>query len=185
MGIKEDKAVVRAQMRGFRISESEYAEASTAIRDTLTALTCWKTADTVLLFAPLPDEPDTFVLPRDGKRFCYPRYHADRDYEAALANVPDDLLPGKFGVLEPPPKALQIPASEIDLVVVPGLAFDKKCYRLGRGRGFYDRWLPALSGLKLGLGFDHQLIDRVPRETHDVQLDNVITPSHSVEVPYD
>ena len=139
----------------------------------------------MLLFAPLPDEPDTFALPRDGKRFCYPRYHADRDYGAALADVPGDLLPGKFGVLEPPPKALQIPASEIDLIVVPGLAFDKKCYRLGRGRGFYDRWLPALSGLKLGLGFDHQLIDRVPRETHDVQLDNVITPSHSVEVQYD
>ena len=183
MGIKEDKAIVREQMCGFRISESEYAVASTAIRDAVTALTCWKTADTVLLFAPLPGEPDTFVLPRDRKRFCYPRYHTDRGYEAALANVPDELVPGKFGILEPPPEAREIPARELDLVVVPGMAFDKECYRLGRGRGFYDRWLPALSGLKLGLGFDHQLIDHVPRETRDAQLDAVITPSHSVEAP--
>ena len=63
MGAKEEKAEARAQMRGFRISESESAEASMAIRDTLTELACWETADTVLLFAPLPDEPDTLVLP--------------------------------------------------------------------------------------------------------------------------
>jgi 5-formyltetrahydrofolate cyclo-ligase len=185
MGIREDKTIVRAEMRGFRISESECMEASMAIRDTLTPLTCWKTADTVLLFAPLPDEPDTFILPRGSKRFCYPRYHADRGYEAVEARNPDELLPGKFGVLEPPTEAPGVSAHEVDLVLVPGMAFDKECYRLGRGRGFYDRWLLALSGLKLGLGFDHQLIDRVPRETHDVKLDGVITPSYSVEVSCD
>ena len=177
MGTKEEKAVVRAQMRGFRISESESAEASMIIRDALTALDCWKSAGTVLLFAPLPDEPDTFVLPRDGKRFCVPRYHADRGYEAAEVGEADELVPGKFGVLEPPPKAHHIPPGEVDLGLVPGVAFDEECYRLGRGRGFYDRWLLALPGLKLGLGFDHQLIDRVPREAHDVKLDGVIIPS--------
>ncbi len=180
MGIKEEKVAVRAQMRGFRISENECAEASMIIRDVLTALDCWKSAGTVLLFAPLPDEPDTLVLPWEGKRFCYPRYHADRGYEAALADIPDQLLPGKFGVLEPPPEAMQIPASEVDLVLVPGMAFDEECYRLGRGRGFYDRWLLALPGLKLGLGFDHQLIRHVPREPHDVQLQGVVIPLGSI-----
>ena len=177
MGTREDKAVVREQMRGFRISESECMESSMAIRDTLTELACWETADTVLLFAPLPDEPDTLVLPWEGKCFCFPRYNADRGYEATEVVEADELVPGKFGVLEPPPKALHIPPEEVDLVLVPGMAFDEECYRLGRGRGFYDRWLLALPGLKLGLGFDHQLVTRVPRETHDVQLDGVIIPS--------
>ena len=177
MGTKEEKAEVRAQMRGFRISESECAEASMIIRDALTALACWKSAGTVLLFAPLPDEPDTLVLPWEGKHFCFPRYHADRGYEAAEVDEADELVPGKFGVLEAPPKAHHIPPEEVDLVLVPGMAFDEECYRLGRGRGFYDRWLLALPGLKLGLGFDHQLIDRVPREAHDVKLDGVIIPS--------
>ena len=177
MGTKEEKAVVRAQMRGFRISESVSAKASMIIRDALTALDCWKSAGTVLLFSPLPDEPDTLVLPWEGKRFCFPRYHADRGYEAAKVVEPDELAPGKFGVLEPPPEALQIPPGEVDLVLVPGMAFDEECYRLGRGRGFYDRWLLALPGLKLGLGFDHQMVTRGPRETRDVQLDGVIIPS--------
>ena len=118
MATKEDKVAVRARMREFRISQSECAEASINIRDALTALTCWKSAGTVLLFASLPDEPDTFVLPREGKRFCYPRYHADRGYEAALTNVPDELFPGMFGVLEPSPEARKIPAMELDLVLL-------------------------------------------------------------------
>ncbi len=170
-------------MRGFRISENECAEASMIIRDVLTALDCWKSSDTVLLFAPLPDEPDTFVMPRDGKCFCYPRYNADRGYEPAQADVLDELLPGKFGVLEPSPEATHIPVSETDLVLVPGMAFDEECYRLGRGAGFYDSWLPTLSGLKLGLAFDHQLIECVPREVHDVKLDGVVIPSRCLGAP--
>jgi len=62
-------------------------------------------------------------------------------------------------------------------VIVPGLAFGKDCYRLGRGRGFYDRWLTELAGHKIGVGYDHQLIETVPREEHDVQLGGVATPS--------
>ena len=184
MGTKKDKVTVRERMRGFRNSESERAEASMIIRDALTALACWKSASTVLLFAPLPDEPDTFFLPLEGKHVCYPRYHVDRGYEAALVNASDELFPGMFGVLEPRPEARKIPAMELDLVLVPGMAFDEECYRLGRGRGFYDRWLPVLSGLKYGLGFDHQLIPSVPRETHDAKLDGVIIPSRSIGMPY-
>ena len=184
MGTKIDKVTVREQMRGFRISKSERAKASMIIRDALTTFPCWKSARTILLYAPLPDEPDTFVLPGKGKRFCYPRYHVDRGYEAALVNASNELFPGMFGVLEPRPEARRIPAMKLDLVLVPGVAFDEECYRLGRGRGFYDRWLPVLSGLKYGLGFDHQLIPSVPRETHDAKLDGVIIPSRSVRVPY-
>ena len=111
-------------------------------------------------------------------------YHVDRGYEVALVNASNELFPGKFGVLEPRPEARKIPAMELDLVLVPGVAFDEECYRLGRGRGFYDRWLPVLSGIKCGLGFDHQLVPSVPREAHDAKLDGVITPSRSVRIPY-
>jgi 5-formyltetrahydrofolate cyclo-ligase len=93
---------------------------------------------------------------------------------------PGDLMPGKFGVLEPVAEAPEVPPEGVDLIVVPGLAFDKECYRLGHGRGFYDQWLLALPGMKIGVGFDHQLLDLVPREPHDVQLDGVIVPSRCV-----
>ena len=134
-------------------------------------------AGTVLLYAPLPDELDVLPLMSDTKRFCFPRYQADRVYAAAWVERVEALVAGQFGILEPPDEATEIPASEVDLVVVPGLAFGKDCHRLGRGRGFYDRWLTELAGYKIGVGYDHQLIETVPREDHDVQLDGVATPS--------
>jgi 5-formyltetrahydrofolate cyclo-ligase len=180
MGIKEGKAAVRAKMSRFRIRPGARATDSATICDRLAALTCWHDSDTVLLFAPLQDEPDVFLLPQNGKRFCYPRYNPDRGYEAAAADDRGELSAGKFGIMEPSPDAMEVSGNEVDLIIVPGMAFDKNCYRLGRGRGFYDQWLLNLSGVKIGMGFDHQLIDCVPREAHDVKLDGVIVPSRSI-----
>ncbi|MDR1672680.1 MAG: 5-formyltetrahydrofolate cyclo-ligase [Bacteroidales bacterium] len=64
--------------------------------------------------------------------------------------------------------------SRIQLVIVPGMAFDAEGHRLGRGRGYYDRLLPQLSAYKIGVGFDFQLIRHVPCNAHDVPMDNVI-----------
>lgn len=180
MGIAEAKAALRAKMSAFRNRPEERSAASEDIRDRLVGLDSWRSARTVLLYAPLPDEPNVFLLPRDGKSFCYPRYHADRGYEAAQVDDPAELAPGKFGILEPLPESPGVSPGEVDLIVLPGVAFDEECFRLGRGRGFYDRWLLALSGLKVGVGFDHQLIEQVPRELHDVQLDGVLVPSRRV-----
>ena len=91
-----------------------------------------------------------------------------------------DLLPGKFGILEPSENCVKVDASEIDLTLVPGLAFDQYRNRLGRGRGFYDRWLMQLSGKRIGVGFDYQLVDTVPTEPHDIQLDLIALPSRIV-----
>lgn len=180
MGIKEEKSTMRAKMSLFRIRPEERMEVSAAIRDRLIAIESWRAARTVLIYAALPDEPDLFILPRGNKHFCYPRYHADRGYESARVDDPSELTSGKFGVLEPGSRIPEMPADEVDLIILPGVAFDQECYRLGRGRGFYDQWLLTLPGSKIGVGFDHQLLDRVPREPHDVQLDGVIVPSRSV-----
>lgn len=182
MNVKGEKAAVRAEMSAFRIRPEERTAASVAVCDRLHTREEWQTATTVLLYAPLPDELDVLPMMDAGKRFCFPRYQADRGYSAAWVRLPEALVPGKFGIAEPPVDAVQIPACEVDFVIVPGLAFGMDCHRLGRGRGFYDRWLTELSGQKIGVGFDHQLIERVPREEHDVQLDGVVTPSCWVEV---
>ena len=182
MGIKEEKAAVRAEISAFHIHPEERATASVAVRDRLSARAEWVSAGTVLLYAPLLDELNVLLLMSGGKRFCFPRYQADQGYSATWVRSPEELVPGKFGIGEPSVDAVQIPAREVDFVIVPGLAFDMDCHRLGRGHGFYDRWLTELAGQKIGVGFDHQLIERVPREEHDVQLDGVATPSCWVEV---
>ena len=157
--------------------------ASAAVCDRVRAGDDYRTAGTVLLYAPLPDEVDVLALMSGDKRFCFPRYLTDRKYTAARAESLENLLPGRFGILEPTPGMPEIPAREVDLVIIPGLAFDLDCHRLGRGRGFYDRWLLELAGVKVGVGFDHQLIQAVPREDHDVRLDAVVTPSRWASSP--
>ncbi len=180
MGIKDEKSAVRAEMSAFRIRPEERTAASAAVCERLRACDEWQAAGTVLLYAPLPDELDVLPLMTGNKRFCFPRYQADRVYAAAWVESRETLMPGKFGILEPPAESLEIPPNEVNLVIVPGLAFGMDCHRLGRGRGFYDRWLTELAGQKIGVGYDHQLIETVPREEHDAQLDSVATPSRWV-----
>ena len=181
MGIKEEKATVRAKISAFRIPPEERIMASVAVCSRLHARIEWGSAGTVLLYAPFSDELNVLLLMSSGKRFCFPRYQADRGYHAAYASSPEALVPGNFGIAEPPVDAVEIPACEVDFVVVPGIAFGMNRHRLGRGHGFYDRWLTELAGQKIGVGFDHQLIESVPCEEHDVQLDGVATPSRWVE----
>ena len=181
MEIKEEKSAVRRKISAFCIHYEERVMSSVAVCRRLRARVEWGASGTVLLYAPLSDELDLLLLMSDEKRFCFPRYQADRGYCAAHASSPEALVPGKFGIAEPPHDAVEIPACEVDFVVVPGVAFGMDCHRLGRGRGFYDRWLTELAGQKIGVGFDHQLIESVPREEHDVQLDGVATPLSWVE----
>ena len=67
-----------------------------------------------------------------------------------------------------------------DLILVPGLAFDKSGARLGRGRGFYDRFLAGITGFRVGVCFDWQLVESVPVEAHDIRMDAVVTPSQII-----
>lgn len=182
MGINEEKSKIRAEISAIRIYPEEREEASLAICGRIKALEVWKNSRRVLLFAPLLDEPDIAQLFDHSKTVCFPRFKANRGYESAITTSIEDLVSGKFGIQEPPPDAKEVNASAIDIVLVSGLAFDGACNRLGRGRGFYDRWLPQISGIKIGVGFDHQLIEAVPIESHDHQLDMVVTPSREIRM---
>ena len=81
-----------------------------------------------------------------------------------LARLATDIVTGKFGVREPAAHCAEIPLEKFDLVLVPGMAFDLRGNRLGRGRGFYDRLLENISGVKCGVGYDFQLLENIPAE---------------------
>lgn len=95
-----------------------------------------------------------------------------------INSLDEDLVPGTYGILEPR-QSLRTPfcMDDLDLVIVPGLAFDRSNYRLGRGKGYYDRFLARLNDRTQvwGLGFDFQILDAIPHARHDIQLDRVIT----------
>ena len=151
--------------------------ASAAIFSAVERLPEFRAARTVAVFAALPDEPATDeVLARwaSTRRVVLPRVEGDamRFY----ACRPDALVFGAFGILEPQGER-PCPAGEIDLVVCPGVAFTADGRRLGRGRGYYDRYLgdPTVRGFRVGVCYAHQLVDDLPVEPHDVRMDRVIT----------
>lgn len=130
-----------------------------------------------MLYHSLPDEVCTHAFVKhwcQHKRVLLPVVTGD-DLELRLYTPGSSLAVGAFGIEEP-----QGPVftnySEIDLAVVPGVAFDAKGNRLGRGRGYYDRLLPRLvHACKIGICFPFQLVDEVPAEPFDIAMDEVIS----------
>jgi 5-formyltetrahydrofolate cyclo-ligase len=139
----------------------------------------FQAAKAVALYSPVLNEVFTEQVFREalvrGKLVAYPRV---RGNELEFVHVLDasDLRPGAFGVLEPVGTSIVSPAS-LDLAVVPGVAFDRAGYRLGYGKGFYDRGLHGsrCPVFLAGLCFEQQLVNRLPAEEHDVRMDILFT----------
>lgn len=136
-------------------------------------------AETVLLYASLSDEVPTLrFLQSVEKRLVLPCVISDTELELRLYTSPEDLeVRGKYLIPEPVGERFEDYAA-IDLIIVPGMAFDRDGHRLGRGKGYYDRLLShhdLRSKKKIGLCFDFQCVDTVPCDSHDVVMDDIMT----------
>lgn len=122
---------------------------------------------------------------RRGSQACAPRVDwTSKHMSAALVlDFNRDLILGKHGIWQPAPHCSDVPPEQIDVILVPGIAFDSTCARLGRGAGFYDRFLadPRVRAVKIGVAFDEQIVDAVPMDRWDVRLDAVVTPTRVFE----
>ena len=139
-------------------------------------------AKTILFYASFGGEVATFEMIKEAtqlkKKIALPIIVKDRkDILPTLVEHLDQLIDGLYGIKQPAfhPDRVVDP-KDLGLIIVPGLAFDQSCNRLGRGAGYYDRFLAALpEGIpSLGLAFDFQVVDRLPLEAHDVPLTGVI-----------
>jgi 5-formyltetrahydrofolate cyclo-ligase len=151
---------------------------SSALMEQVQALDSWKEATSVLLYAPLPEEPDAVLLMNNQgeKRFLFPRIEGDT-LGIYRRGSQSRWITGPFGLQEPDPESWEACSpAEVDLVMVPGLAFDLSGRRLGRGKGYYDRLLglPEFNGIKIGFAWSWQLLSSVPAEEHDVLMDQVL-----------
>jgi len=173
--MRDDKTALRTKMREIEGSRSDVRALSSRLVRQLGSWPLWSAARTVCAFAALRGEPDALDPWPDDKRVALPRVAADELVFHWVASRME-LLPGKFGILEPSAEASHA-GNEFDLILVPGLAFDLRGGRLGRGKGFYDRFLAEARGLRAGVCFDDQIVDGVPSEPHDLRMDFVVTPS--------
>ncbi|MBV8487966.1 MAG: 5-formyltetrahydrofolate cyclo-ligase [Planctomycetaceae bacterium] len=152
--------------------------------ENLPALPGYEAAESILLYVKgLPEELDSRPFFRHalqlGKRVLCPRVDrsAHRLRLFRVTSLANDLEPGILGIPEPRPHCPEVDPSQVDWALIPGLAFDRQCYRLGRGGGHYDRLLPLLrpDALCWGMGFNCQIVPRLPVEPHDVPLSGVAT----------
>ncbi len=122
------------------------------------------------------------MLQARGVTIAYPRIEAPGMLGLHIADDDAVLLPGPFGLTEPPPDAPRVPFDAIDAVIVPGVAFDEGCWRLGYGGGYYDRLLPLLPHgcARIGVAYDEQVLAAIPAEAHDVRLHAVVTPTRVI-----
>ncbi|MBL9137097.1 MAG: 5-formyltetrahydrofolate cyclo-ligase [Verrucomicrobiales bacterium] len=156
--------------------------ASAAVRTRLLASETFLRGGPLLGFVALPDEIDVLpalqIAATSGREVLLPRWNPkSQDYEPAVAPVAERLRPGPFGVLEPPPDAPVRWIDRLDLILVPGVAFDRTGRRLGRGKGFFDRLLARATGARRwGIAFDQQIVDEVPTAAHDVNVHLLVTP---------
>ena len=175
--MKEKKRELRKRIAALKI---QHADASTRlsaeVMEALEAYPPFRQAETVLLYYSLPDEVATHeFIDRwyTRKQLLLPAVVGD-DLELRRYTGPQSMAIGAYGIAEPVGEAFTR-LSDIDLVVVPGVAFDQQGHRLGRGKGYYDRLLPQLRAHKVGICYPYQLLEEVPAEPFDVLMDAVIS----------
>lgn len=181
MGKDEIRKAVKSMKR--QLSDTEKAEAAERCFARVERREEFASARRILVYSSLPDEISTTrFLERwkEKKELFLPRVAGDN--LEITAYRPEELAPGAFGISEP--SALgTLDIREMDAVIVPGVAFDRSGNRLGRGKGYYDRLLAGSSCVKIGVGYQCQLLpDPLPAAPHDVRMDIVVTDRETLPI---
>ena len=176
-----DKAALRKEVRARKkkFSTEELIEQSRPIIEHVLTHPRLKESKTVLLYNSLPDEVYTHDLIQqlhtDGKAVLLPVVISDTEMELRLYHGSEAFETSTYGILEPTGEAFT-DFSSIDFALIPGMAFDAQRNRLGRGNGYYDRFLPLLTNAyKLGICFPFQFLPSIPTEETDIKVDECIS----------
>ncbi len=179
MDKKELRRYIREQKRHF--TPQQLGEMSLGIMSSLLSHSRIQAADTILMYHSLPDEVDTHSaldqLLAMGKKVLLPKVVSDTEMTIHEYTGKDSLQPSEpYGILEPTTSELSITNCQLSIAIVPGMAFDKQGHRLGRGKGYYDRFLSQIPNIyKIGVCFPFQMLESIPSESTDVVMDEVIT----------
>lgn len=175
-----------ARERRALVEPAERADRARAITARLLATHVITGAERVGVYLALGDEPETrgFIsaLWSRGIDVYVPRVTSDRHFQWMALGPDTALTPGRFGIDEPSAGEggpARIRTGDLDVIVAPALAVDRRGFRLGRGAGYFDRALAGASAPIIAIAHDEDIVDDLPQEDHDVPVDMVITPGGS------
>lgn len=188
MEIFNEKKALRKEILTKRknIDTAEKEEMDKKILDRFFESKYYKEAKKIFIYISYDSEIDTIKIIdkafKDGKKIYVPRTEFEsRLMDAVEITSFDNLIKSSYGILEPSINTPYINPNELDLIVVPGVAFDKKGGRMGYGAGFYDRYFKKINKdniekiTKLALAYDFQVLEEVPMSAQDVPVDYIIT----------
>ncbi|MFA4028524.1 MAG: hypothetical protein GDYSWBUE_000428 [Candidatus Fervidibacterota bacterium] len=180
------RRLVRERFESLKANDRKVL--SESICQSVFQLLCSIGASTVMLYAPMNDEVNVEPLIRQllsvGVRVCLPQVErtSRRIIPRLISSFDEQVAVGTYGIREPKGECQIVPLDEIEAVIVPGRAFDERCRRIGRGGGYYDRFLGELpkSACTIGVAFEFQVFDSVPADEDDVPVDCVITERRAI-----
>ena len=180
-----EKRIIRKELltKLLSLTQEEIKRRSKNVETTLKDVPIYKKAKHILVYYPLAGEVDLLEMMRKefNKRFCFPVIDMQQKmlHPYGIQNLDEDFVVGPYGVMQPDIKKTKKTAlAQIDVVIVPGLAFDRQKNRLGRGGGFYDRFLAHLpsSIATIGVAFGFQILNRLPiHPAHDQKVGCVVS----------
>ena len=174
---KELRKEIRARKRDIPVDELR--EMSRLACERLLADKRLGDASTVMMYYPLGDEVDVAPvieqLAESGKTVVLPQVTGEAEMVVRRYTGKADLQEGAYGIMEPCGEIFS-DYETIDVAIIPGMAFDRRGNRLGRGKGYYDRFLPLLPTrvYKIGVCFPFQLLDFIPMEEHDKRVNLIV-----------
>ena len=182
--ITAEKAALRAAVKKISFSAQERAESDHLLFQRLLSLPQLAVSSSILLYYGVGREPDTAQLleplSRMGKVLALPCCLSKGQMEARQYLGPEHLVPGPFGIPEPDKASPILKREALSLILVPGLCFDVRGFRLGHGGGYYDRYLTGASGTSVALCRDRLLFPALPVEPHDLPVKLVLTETRSL-----
>ncbi|MEA2054357.1 MAG: 5-formyltetrahydrofolate cyclo-ligase [Candidatus Thermoplasmatota archaeon] len=178
-----EKNEIRKRLLGRRNSLSiiEIFERSNLVMSNIYGMEDFVKAEVVLPYISFGTEVNTHGLIRSligNKKVLVPVVTDRKKREIILSELRDwkELSSGAYGILEPRKGyARERGANEVDISIIPGIAFDTDGNRIGYGGGYYDKLLKRVAGIKVGIAYDFQVLERIPNEGHDVRVDKVVT----------
>jgi 5-formyltetrahydrofolate cyclo-ligase len=185
------KKEIRKKMLAARDSllPAQRSSKSRQIEKRLFSLPEFKSAHAVMFFASFRSEVDTIPMVRralgEGKRVILPKVIGDELELFEIRNIDSDVSPGAWGIPEPRPRgSAPVKLDELDVIIVPGAAFDERGNRLGYGAGFYDKLLSTFKKLTVAVAFDIQIVPMVPAAAHDVPVQKIVTETRVIEASF-
>ncbi len=179
MTISKSELRALVKKREASLSDFEIEASDRELAASLIVSPEFAAAKTVMLYWGVGREPDTRPMIdaalKAGKLVALPCVTGPGAMEARRIFSLTQLVPGAFGIPEPDRECEVVDPGEFDLILVPGAAFSPDGRRLGRGGGYYDRYLPQTRGVKVALARKCQLTDDIPTDIHDINVDLIIT----------